>query len=1018
MSIVYPHITTSADLLKSIVRVDDLFPFLTAQEASAAALVNTRLYGVLPFWEAARRAGIHPVLGLPAALEYEDRTYPAVLYAKSDAGYRNLLKLSSALATRDREDVPDKWAAAYREGLICVLLNDGSWLPGGQDEFIRYLRTVYGQDVYGAVMRPGGVRTEVEAGFVTLCDDHGVPVIATQASRYLTKEETFAFEAASAIAQGVKLSDDERPVPPADQHVPEAEEFRSWFTDHPEWLEASARLMSECQVTVPTDQKLLPVFPLPESISAAQYLRSACEKGMAARGCTHPDYQKRLDYELTVIESMGYSDYFLIVADFVKFARDSHILTGPGRGSSAGSLVAYVLAITDVDPLVHGLLFERFLNPERVTLPDIDIDFADYRRQEVIEYVARKYGPQRTAQIITFGTLSAKAVARDVGRVFGFPPEDLETISKMIPSKPGITLADAESGSAEFRAWITENEERKKWFQTASALEGLPRNASTHAAGIILSPIPLVNVVPIEKGNEGIFMTQWPMNELEKTGLLKMDFLGLRNLTILERIRHLLNRDTGHWLDYRQLPLNDEQTYQLLAAGDTTGIFQLESEGMRRALQLIQPTGFNDIVAVNALFRPGPMDFIPLYAKRKKGEEPVRFLHPALEPILGETYGVIVYQEQIMRIASEMAGFSLGEADLLRRAVSKKKREILDDERAHFIKGATGKGYSQPVANDVYDLIVRFANYGFPKSHAVAYSLISYWLAYAKAHHPAYFYAALLSGAAGNPEKVNQLLQEAKSRHIPLLPPSVQKSGSGFRVEGGGVRFGLNAVKDVPGSAVKAILEARKTGPFDSLFHIAERISGVHFKRKSMEPLIKAGAFDDFGVDRSVLLASLEAAAKHAELVRPSEEPGLFDPAEDIFIKPKYTKASLMPDRVKLEFEKEVLGFYLSEHPLEQEKQKRGRNFLPVNKIRNCRNGQAVTVLAMVLDVKQIRTKKGEAMAFLTLQDETGETRATVFPREYAAYAPSLGDQAVIEIQGTVEFWNQKPSIICKSITF
>ncbi|MDN7245976.1 DNA polymerase III subunit alpha [Planococcus shenhongbingii] len=1015
---VYPHISTSADLLKSTVRLDELFPFLVEQGTASAAIVNTKLYGVLPFWEACHKAGIHGVVGLSTFIEFEDQPYPVVLYAQTNTGYKNLLKITSALSTRDKTALPESWLKAYREGLICAIPNKTEWTMANAIKVLGYLKSVFSERCYGSIERPGGEKMAEEDSFSASCGQLEIPIMATQEIRYLQEADAFAFEVASAIGQGLKMSDAERKRPEHTKaYVPAAEEFTVWFSSNPEWLDETKKMLASCQVAIPMSQQLLPVFPLAEGIDRRAYILELCQNGLADRVPGYTDsYTERLQYELSVIGNMGYIDYFLIVSDFMKFARDNGILTGPGRGSSASSLVAFSLRITDVDPLEHGLLFERFLNPERITLPDIDIDFADHRRHEVVEYVAKKYGDARTAQIITFGTLSAKAVARDTARVFGFEAEELDAISKMIPNRIGTTLRSALKESPALNDWIIEKEERKLWFKTALKLEGLPRHASTHAAGVILSPTPLVDHVPIEKGSEGIYITQWPMGELEAVGLLKMDFLGLRNLTILEQIRRLVHMDTKKWVDYSSIPLNDSATYALLAASDTTGIFQLESDGMRRALQQIRPTAFGDIVAVNALFRPGPMEFIPLYAKRKHKQEQVDYVHPILEPILSETYGVIVYQEQIMQIAAKMAGFSLGEADLLRRAVSKKKREILDEERLHFTRGAMAKGFTEAAATEVYNLIVRFADYGFPKSHAVAYSMISYQLAFMKTHYAVYFYAAILANSAGNTEKTQQLLQEIKEKKIGLLPPSVQKSFYSFSVEEGKIRIGLNTVKGVPGSAVKALMEARKEGPFTSMFDIAERISAIHFTRKAFEPLIKAGALDDFGLDRAVLLASLDSAIKHAELVKPNEEPGLFDDMGTSFMKPKYAKATPIPENMKLDFEKEVLGFYLSTHPIAREKEKRAKNFAELKDLKNKRDREQVAVLGMVEEIKRIRTKKGDAMAFVSLQDDTGLASVTLFPKEYAKYNVLLEQHAVLEIQGAIENRNHKVSVICKSI--
>lgn len=1015
---VYPHISTSADLLKSTVRLDELFPFLIEQGTASAAIVNSKLYGILPFWEACHKAGIHGVVGLSVFIEFEGQEYPAVLYAQSNTGYKNLLKITSALSTRDKAAIPEQWLKAYRQGLICVIPSKAEWVMTDRSEAVHFLHEIFGSLCYGSIERPGGQRIEQEENFIALCENENLRIMATQESRYLHESDAFSHEVASAIGQGQKMNDPERKRPEHQKaYVPSAAEFSSWFSERPEWLEETKNMLESCNVTIPLHQQLLPVFPLPDGTDRSAYIWDLCVAGLSERIPNYGEnYIERLKYELSVIRKMGFIDYFLIVSDFMKFARENEILTGPGRGSSASSLVAFSLRITDVDPLEHDLLFERFLNPERVTLPDIDIDFADHRRHEVVEYVAKKYGAVRTAQIITFGTLSAKAVARDTARVFGFEPEELDAISKMISNRPGTTLRSALKENQRLNDWIIEKEERKSWFKTALKLEGLPRHASTHAAGVILSLTPLVDHVPIEKGSEGIYITQWPMAELEAVGLLKMDFLGLRNLTILEQIRRLLYHDTKKWIDYRKLPLMDKETYALLAQGDTTGIFQLESDGMRGALRQIKPTAFGDIVAVNALFRPGPMEFIPLYARRKHGQEKVEYIHPMLEPILSETYGIIVYQEQIMQIASRIAGFSLGEADLLRRAVSKKKREILDEERVHFTQGAVKKGFTATEASEVYDLIVRFADYGFPKSHAVAYSMISYQLSYMKTHYAVYFYAALLANSAGNAEKTGQLLQEIKDKGIAVLPPSIQKSRYSFSVEEGKIRVGLNAVKGVPGSAIKALVSARKEGPFSSLYAIAERISAIHFTRKAFEPLVKAGALDDFELDRSTLLASLDSAVKHAELVKPNEDPGLFDEMGSSFMKPKYIKASPIPETLKLDYEKEALGFYLSTHPIAREKQQRNKPYADLKSLKNSQDRKSMTVLGMVDDIKRIRTKKGDAMAFVSLQDDTGQASVTLFPAEYAKYNHLLEPNSVLEVQGTVENRNHKTSIICKSI--
>ena len=541
--------------------------------------------------------------------------------------------------------------------------------------------------MYIGIERTDGIKQDIEDEIIELSKQSSIKITVFHMSRYVQKEDAFAFEVLNAMDQSLKMTDRNRLKPTDDSyHVLTEKEWTEWFSDVPEWLENTKTMLERCHVQLDKQAHIMPKFPLPAQENAKDYLQALCEEGLNIRlGEVTLKYKERLYYELQIINEMNYEDYFLIVQDFMKYAKRVGILTGPGRGSSASSLVAYSLFITDVDPLQYGLLFERFLNPERITMPDIDIDFADSRRMEVIQYVAEKYGKNYVSQIITFGTLSAKAVAREVARMFGFESSTLEAISSFIPNKNGITLKEAYAQSQKLREFIQTEEIRKKWFQVALALEGLPRNASTHAAGVVLSPIPLVDIVPIQIGHDDLFLTQWPMKEVEQVGLLKMDFLGLRNLTIIERILKIINQEIEpNHFRLSTIPLDDDHTFRLLQNGDTTGVFQLESAGMRHALKQIQPTKFEDIVAVNALYRPGPMESIPLYAKRKLGQLPVTFEHPVLQPILQETYGIIVYQEQIMQIASQMAGFTFGEADLLRRAVSKKNQRYIAKRKNAF----------------------------------------------------------------------------------------------------------------------------------------------------------------------------------------------------------------------------------------------------------------------------------------------------------------------------------------------
>ena len=1016
METVYPQIVTSADMLKSTIQLEQLIEKMKQNHAKAAAITNSRLYGLLPFWHALTKHQIHPVIGLTVDVSLDSQNVSTILYAQNEEGYKNLLKISSSLETRDITELPKKWLQAYKNGLLVLYKADDTFSEECMEELLSIVGPAH---LFVGIGRPNGQKLESEDHIKRFVDELSVPITAYHLSRYIEKEDSFAYEVLHAMDQSLKMTDYNRIKPSAESnHVLSAEEWTNWFSDVPEWLENTRAMLGTCQLSFEDKTHYMPKFPLPPTVQAKDVLRELCEEGLKSRvKNVTPSYYERLAYELDVITQMHYEDYFLIVQDFMKFAKQHDILTGPGRGSSASSLVAYSLFITDVDPLQYGLLFERFLNPERISLPDIDIDFADSKRTEVIQYVAQKYGKQHVSQIITFGTLSARAVAREVARVFGFESSTLEAISSFIPSKFGITLREAYEQSEKLREFIQTEEIRKKWFKVALALEGLPRNASTHAAGVVLSPVPLVDIVPIQSGHDEIYLTQWPMKEVEQIGLLKMDFLGLRNLTIIERILYLINYSNPSKVTLASIPFYDEKTFELLQAGDTTGVFQLESAGMRGALKQIKPTKFEDIVAVNALYRPGPMDSIPLYANRKLGKQEVVYEHPILEPILKETYGIIVYQEQIMQIASKMAGFTFGEADLLRRAVSKKNREILMKERSHFIQKALQLGHNEEAASAVYDLIVRFADYGFPKSHAVAYSVISYQMAFLKAHYPIQFYCALLTTSAGNQDKVNLLLQEMKQKGMTVLAPSIYRSQSFFSVEKEGVRFGLQAIKGVPHSLIQKLMSLRANGSkWQDIFDLASDLSAVHFTRKNIEPLIKAGALDEFQEERSTLLATLDAAVKYAELVSPTEESDLFGGDNSHFGKSKYIKTEPLPLMKKLQYEKEVLGQYFSEHPTVSFKRNLPTKVADIWKVLQTTKDTYVQVVGLVQDIKRIRTKKGESMAFVSIEDDTGSVSITLFPQDYAKFNHLLKEQVILKIEGRSERRNGRVQVLAKSI--
>lgn len=999
MNLMYPQIVTGADLLRGIVKLDELAPLLQKRGASSAAIVNSKLMGVRSFSAMLTKYGIRPVIGLTVNVLLEDEELLIYVYAKNQAGFANLMKMSSAISTREEENLPLSWLQAYRQDcyIVCALTHN-SWTNHRNDTTLALLAEDADQTTFIGVSRPGGIKHTEEEAIVQLSEASQLSIVACQETRFIHATDFPAYEVATAIRRGYKMNDPKKPKNRfRHAYLPTEDVLDEWFADRLQWLQAMAALLESCEVEISKEPFQLPKFPVQTGQTPCDLLADNCRRGLAQRFQEVPiKYTERLRYELAVIEQMGFTDYFLIVEDYVRYAKSQKILVGPGRGSSAGSLVAFALGITEVDPLVYGLLFERFLNPERVTMPDIDIDFADNRRTEVVNYVAATYGKQYVAQIITFGTLSTKAVARNVGRVFDFTPEEVRFMSAELRSDQ--SFKETVRQSKKLQDWISVDPRRASWQRAAERLEDLPRNASTHAAGVVLAADPLVHYVPLQIGTEEVFLTQWAMKDVEEAGLLKMDFLGLRNLTLLDRIRSMVEYKTKHPIDFEAIPLDDQATYRLFKAGDMTGIFQFESPGMRRALQTIQPDNLKDVYSVNALYRPGPMEFISQYSRRKNGQEQTTYDMPELEPILSETYGIIIYQEQIMKIAVEIAGFTMAQADLLRRAISKKSQQVLEEQRQRFVAGAITKGFDQTKANTIYNLIVKFADYGFPKCHAVAYTLISYRLAYFKANEPAIFYAAYLSSLTGSKDKMTELLREIKAKGIIVYPPSVNDSRYAHTVEGQAIRLGLGAIKGVTYAFYQQLASAR--GHWTSLFDMAISLGAEHFTEKSMIPLIKAGALDAFGKSRAVLMATVEVARSHALYHAAGHDS-----------QPKHAAGQPINQLTILDFEREVLGFYLSEHPVEQLKRQVTEPIQAIIALKELRQGTNVKCLGLIVSIKQIRTKKGEAMAFFTLQDETEEVSCTIFPRQYAQLHHLLENDC-IQVTGSIEFRNQSLQLI------
>ncbi|MGN8844588.1 DNA polymerase III subunit alpha [Niallia sp. HCP3S3_B10] len=1031
MSFVHLQVSSAYSLLSSTLSIKELVSNAKLQGYHSIALTDRNvMYGAASFYKEAWKQGIKPIIGLTVDVISErekENAYPLILLARNSLGFKNLLKITSAIQTKNPQGIPVKWLKHYAKGLIAIspgfegemeqsILKDD--MESARNTLLLWKTIFERGQCFLSIQRHGlSIEETFNEQLRKLAIEEEVKLVATNNVLYLKEEDHFAYECLKAIKNSEKLSDLEQNEWNSNQHyLKNKEEMIELFHDVPEILENTWNVGESCQIEMKGILATLPKYTVPTGKNALSYLKELCLAGLNERYPEPtPEHRARLEYELGIIGKMNYSDYFLIVWDFMKYARENGVLTGPGRGSAAGSIVAYVLHITDVDPIKYQLLFERFLNPERISMPDIDIDFPDNKREKVISYVKNKYGELHVAQIITFGTLAAKAALRDVGRAFGLSVKELDELSRMIPSKLGINLKQSYQESTRLQQFVASSPRNKKLFDTACKIEGLPRHTSTHAAGVVLSQQPLVEIIPIQSGHEDIYLTQYSMEYLEELGLLKMDFLGLRNLSFMESILEMIYKTTKKKIDIRKIPIDDSAVFSLLSKGETTGIFQLESEGMRNVLKRLQPTDFEDIVAVNALYRPGPMENIPHYINRKHGKESINYYHPDLEEILSSTYGVIVYQEQIMQIASKMAGFSLGEADLLRRAVSKKQKDILEQEKIHFVKGAERKGYHEKTANEIYELIVRFANYGFNRSHAVAYSMIAYQLAYLKANYPLYFMASLLTSSIGNTGKILQYIQELKQMNIEVAPPSINKSNYFFRVEKNKIRYSLVAIKGIGGNVMKEIIKARNQKKFEDLFDFCIRVSPKTINRKVMEMLIYSGSFDEFGVDRATLLATVDVAIQHAQLVHPedTDQNDLFSD-DDFFFKPKYVEVEPLKVEDKLTLEKDALGFYLSDHPVSIYKQY--QTPLQTTPINELETGKKQRCIVYITELNAIRTKKGEPMAFIQLSDQSGDIQGVIFPLVFKKYHELLKIGDTVYMEGKCEDRNGTKQLVIQMV--
>ncbi|MBO0453704.1 DNA polymerase III subunit alpha [Candidatus Enterococcus murrayae] len=975
---------TSYSLLKSTLTISDYVEMAKARGYTAIAITDENvLYGAVEFFQACQRNQMIGIIGLELDFYLEEATERILFYAKNVAGYQELMRLSS---TRMMAEKPQSLSEYKIDGENVVTVLPVDALNEPREPIIAKIAEAINGEIYL------GISPETKTSVLP----EGFPTIAIHEVAYLDATQAFAIKVMGHIQNGSQLPREELTNQLGDSYLVEMEELLAGFDDKEAVMNAQ-RLVETCQFELPLHQKLLPHYPVPIQQTADAYLQKLCWEKLPERiPEATEEYRQRLTRELGIIHSMGFDDYFLIVWDVMDYVHRSKIVSGAGRGSAAGSLVAYVLSITDVDPIKYNLLFERFLNPERNSMPDIDLDIPDNRRNQVLHYVHEKYGHFHVSQIATFGTMAAKMVLRDVGRVFGLSQSEANRWSKAIPNQLKITLREAYEKSEPLKRLVANDERSNLLFQTALALEGLPRHVSTHAGGVVISDMNLLGVVPLQNGSEDILLTQFTMTDVETIGLLKMDFLGLRNLSIIDNALQNVRRIYREELNLKNVPLDDPATLALFQRGETSGVFQFESAGIRKVLRNLHPTSFEDIVAVNALYRPGPMQIIDQFIARKNGKEPVTFPDASVQQILAPTYGFIVYQEQIMQVAAQMAGFSLGEADILRRAVSKKKKDLLDEERRHFVSGAVGRGHSQKSAEEVYDYIERFANYGFNRSHSVAYSFVGYQMAYLKVHYPGAFYTALMQSVRNDPKKLREYIAEANRSGVKLLAPDINRSSYSFTlVEKALIRFGLDAIKGMRRDFVGNILATRKAeGPFKSLDQFLLRIESRWLKIDYIAPLIFIGAFDELHPNRRELADGLEGKIQNVEY-----SGGSMSLLDVMSLKERPSEDYSLAER--LNYEEHYLGLYVSGHPTENfPKLLKQKDLQPITELTVGSHGK---ILFYLKEVREIRTKKGEQMAFLTGNDQSGEVSLTIFPQSYRRLRKDIELEKVYLVQGKVE---------------
>ncbi|OGI05666.1 MAG: DNA polymerase III subunit alpha [Candidatus Margulisbacteria bacterium GWE2_39_32] len=1050
-SFVHLHNHTEFSLLDGACRIKDIINRAKEFGMDSIALTDHGvMFATIIFYNYARSVGIKPIIGCEVYLsprrmhqkegKQDARNRHLILLAKNDQGYKNLLKIVSLGHTEGfyyKPRVDYEVLADHHEGLIALsgcmagpiavkILDED--FEGACQEADK-LQAIFGNDLYLEIQDHGiKGQAEIIAGLVKINKEKGIPLVATNDTHYLRKEDAYAQDVLLCISTGKTINDSNRlSFSSKEFYLKTPQEMSDIFSYLPEALENTVKIAAQCNLEIEQGVNYLPSFPLPEGYTESSYLRTLAWDGIKAR---YPEItetiKKRAEYELEVIEKMKFPAYFLIVADFIAFARQQGIPVGPGRGSAAGSIVAYSLGITNIDPLKYHLLFERFLNPERISMPDIDIDFCIDRRQEIIEYVGKKYGQDKVAQIATFGTMAARGVIRDVGRALGIPLSEVDRIAKLIPAGPKVTIEQALQEVPEFKAYVTNNETINNLVKTSLTLEGVARHASTHAAGVVISAFPLTDKAPVMT-NDGQLVTQYAKDDLEAIGLLKMDFLGLRNLTMIDNTLKIIKMKRNVDLDINDLPLEDAPTYELLTRGDTPGVFQLESKGMKSILKDLKPSVFEDIIALLALYRPGPIEsgMIDDFIKRKHGRAKIVYSLPELEPILKETYGTILYQEQIMQIASVLGGFSLGEADVLRKAMGKKKMDVMEKQKEKFVKGAKDKGLNPKKAEEIFELCAKFANYGFNKSHSAAYAVISYQTAYLKTHYPVEFMAAVISSMVGDIEKVASYIQDCRAMGIDVLIPDVNESLKDFTVVGGSIRFGLGAIRNVGDSAVDCILQTRETkGIFTSLYDLCSKVDLRTVNKRVFESLIKAGAMDSFGNRRQMLEAiemyvlgiSKDQKAKDSGMI--SLFGGSSEDAANEVKQDNFPNVRDYSQSEKLKMEKEMLGLYISDHPL---------NHLNIDlediahdttvSMKEKEDGESVRLIGLITSSKKKITKTKKQMLIAEFEDLCGLTNLLIFPgNNFEKYADLIYPDAFVIVDGRVSKKNDETQFICEKV--